>query len=162
MIAVLSDTHDAKNNLAAALEEVRRRDVAEVVFCGDLKSPGMVARFEGFEPFFVLGNADRETAALTAEVQRLYGDGRVGEVLALERGGSRIAVVHGHTRALRRLIEAGEHEYIFCGHTHRRRDEQIGATRVINPGALGGIKRESRSFALVDPAAGTVEFIEMG
>lgn len=34
--------------------------------------------------------------------------------------------------------------------THRFRDEMVGATRVINPGALGGRFVGERSFATLD------------
>lgn len=160
-IALLSDTHDAAKNLRWAIEEVRRRGLREIVFCGDLKSPEMLTHFEGFRFAMVLGNADRDEAGIRAKAAELFGPEAIAMTLELELGGKKIAVAHGHTRSLTELIEAGRYDYVIHGHTHRRRDDTVGATRVINPGALGGIKRESRSFCLFDPKRGTVEFVEM-
>jgi hypothetical protein len=160
-IALLSDSHDAGKNLRWALEELRSRDIREIIFCGDLKSPEMLSYFEGFRFSMVLGNADRDEEGIRGRARELFGPNGVSRTFEAERAGTRIAVAHGHTRRLRELIEAGRYDYVIHGHTHRRRDETIGGTRVINPGALGGIKRESRSLCLLDPAAGTVEFLEM-
>ena len=34
-------------------------------------------------------------------------------------------------------------------------------TRVVNPGALGGTRRQSRSFCLLDLSTGEIEFVEL-
>ena len=61
------------------------------------------------------------------------------------------------------IIEYEKHkcEYIFHGHTHRRRDEVVHGTRIINPGALGGMSREHYSFCIVDLGLEDVEFIRL-
>ena len=41
-------------------------------------------------------------------------------------------------------------DYLLHGHTHCRRDERLDGTRVINPGALGGVQYESRSLCVLD------------
>jgi len=48
---------------------------------------------------------------------------------------------------------------VIHGHSHLHRDERLGATRVINPGALGGLRREPRSVAVLDVAADLLRFI---
>jgi hypothetical protein len=71
-------------------------------------------------------------------------------------------MVHGHREGeLRRVISAGEYAYVFHGHTHRRRDEHIGPTRVISPGALGGMRWQQRSFCILDLETDRVTFIEV-
>ncbi|MFO7740993.1 MAG: metallophosphoesterase family protein, partial [Anaerolineae bacterium] len=76
--------------------------------------------------------------------------------------GRSAVMVHGHRRGeLRSLINEGKHAYVIHGHTHRRRDETIGPTRVINPGALGGMRWQQRSFCILDLDSDRVTFIEI-
>jgi hypothetical protein len=161
IIAVLSDSHDARKNLEWALSEIRDRGIREIIHCGDLRSSAILDLFEGLSPLFVLGNADRQVDTLRAEIRGRFGARAVGYTRTLERAGKRIGVTHGHTPDLEKLIESGDYDYVFHGHTHRRRDELVGRTRVINPGAIGGMKRESRSFVLFNPAADQADFVEM-
>ena len=48
------------------------------------------------------------------------------------------------------MVQSRKLDYIFSGHTHRRQDELIGNTRLINPGALGGMYYQTRSIAILD------------
>jgi len=59
------------------------------------------------------------------------------------------------------LVNSGEYAYVFHGHTHYRADWWAASTRVINPGALGGTKRESRSICIIDLESGEAQFIEV-
>ncbi len=54
-------------------------------------------------------------------------------------------------------IKSNKYDYILTGHTHVKRDEPIGKTRVINPGALFGA--HLYTIALLDIANDGVEFI---
>jgi predicted phosphodiesterase len=69
-----------------------------------------------------------------------------------------VAATHGHQGdQLQAFIRSGRYDYVFHGHTHRRRDERVGDTRVINPGALGGVRYENRSVAILDLTRGALE-----
>ena len=84
----------------------------------------------------------------------------VGKILVPIGGGAHLAATHGNDRALlAALIGAGTFPYVCHGHTHAPRDERIGTTRVVNPGALCHADRTT--VALLDTAADTVEFIEI-
>ena len=63
------------------------------------------------------------------------------------------------TEKLDKLIRSRRYKYVFHGHTHRQRDEKIGKTRVINPGALGGARYEPRTVCIVDLDKDDVRFI---
>ena len=68
----------------------------------------------------------------------------LGEQWIEEIDGLRLAAMHGDdTRRLNALITSGVHNIVFRGHSHERLDTQIGSTRVINPGAIGGKKKEA-------------------
>ena len=74
-----------------------------------------------------------------------------GDVFTGKLGGIKIAVTHGHLPGkLDQLIRSQRYTFVFHGHTHRKRDEMVGKTRVINPGALGGTRYEPRTVCVFD------------
>ena len=109
----------------------------------------------------MLGNVDRDFQSLSRSVSEVVGSGRLAMTHTIERGGKSFGICHGHTNALDRFVEADEVDHVLCGHTHKRRDERIGSLRVINPGALGGLNRQSRSFAVLDEKSDRLEVIEV-
>jgi hypothetical protein len=109
----------------------------------------------------VYGNADRKIDELRESVERLFGADHLAEWHGFEWEGVRLAMVHGHTGRLSELMEGGEYDVVLHGHTHKRRDETVGRTRVINPGALGGIKWQSRSYAILTLPEGRLERYEL-
>lgn len=162
-IGLLSDTHNHTENLAQALKVLSRESISTVIFCGDVVDPALVPMFAGLELHLVEGNIDRDPDALRRAVQRL-GDGcTFGLEYAATIDGKRLIALHGHL--VDRLIEtihSGLYHYVIHGHTHRRRDERVGATRVINPGALGGKRDETRSIAILDTAGDELRIVEIG
>ena len=44
---------------------------------------------------------------------------------------------HGtKSKILNGAIQSNKYDYILTGHTHQKRDDKVGKTRIINPGAL--------------------------
>lgn len=160
-IGIMSDTHGAVARTKWALDILRSRGVDSIIHCGDITSVEVLQLFDGWRAAIVWGNMDQDpTLQLAAE--KLEGVS-LGDVLAVEIDGVRLAACHGDdTSTLRELIHSGLYRYVFHGHTHLRRDELIGSTRVINPGALGGNRKQSRSVCVLDLARDEVEFIEVG
>lgn len=160
-IGVMSDTHNNENNTRQALEIFRRRGVERIIHCGDITAPRIVALFDGWRVDFLLGNIDREPDALREAVAQLE-RASLGRQWAEEIDGVRLAATHGHDEALlRSLIGSGHNHYVFHGHSHRRRDEVVGGTRVVNPGALGGLRPQTRSVCVIALAGGGVEFVQL-
>ncbi len=158
-LGILSDTHNNAPNTTAALDIFRREGVTRIVHCGDVTGGSLLALFQGWDAIFVRGNMDRELAGLEAAAGH-YGLSAPQPSYQLLVDGFSLYVLHGHVD-LDRLIRGQDWHYVLHGHTHRRRDEQIGRTRVINPGALGGAHFQSRSIAILDVAAGDLRFIEL-
>jgi hypothetical protein len=72
-------------------------------------------------------------------------------MLDLNLAGKRVFMIHGDQRSeLEKRTASGDYDFVLHGHTHRFRDERVGSTRVINPGALGGRFVGERSFATLD------------
>lgn len=161
-IAVLSDTHNNIANLDAALERIRQEDVHTLIHCGDMTSAETASRMAGWRVICVFGNCDVASGEIREKLQELHPQSSAELTFTGYLGGARIAVTHGHIPGqMEELIESRLHEYVFHGHSHRQRDVRIRDTRVINPGALGGMHREPRQFCLLDLSTGKAEFIHL-
>jgi len=160
-IGILSDTHDNLRNVRAAVGFLRREGIDVLLHCGDVCGPAVVEILEGFDLYVALGNVDR-MPALGLAVEGLCGVGRLARWHRLVFDGFAVALLHGDDESLlSHLIRSGEYAYVIHGHTHRRDDRRVGVARVINPGALGGTRREPRSFCILDLEAGEARFIEL-
>ena len=162
-IGLLSDSNNDTGNLTAALKMLEREGIRLIIFCGDVTDPGLVPLCAGLELHLVEGNIDQDPGGLRRAVERLRNGSTFGLEYPATIDGKRIVALHGHlTDRLDEVIGSGLYDYVIHGHTHRRRDERAGTTRVINPGALGGVRYEKRSFAILDPATDDLRVIEVG
>lgn len=160
-VGIISDTHDNLNNLKTALDILEKSEIRMLLHCGDLSGPAVVEAMSRFDTWIARGNVDHHPE-LEPTVREALVNGRLAERHRLTLEGRSALMVHGHREAeLRRVISAGEYAYVFHGHTHRRRDETVGRIRVINPGALGGMRWQQRSFCILDLESDSVKFIEV-
>lgn len=161
-IGVMSDTHDNLSNTTAVLSTYRDRGIETIVHCGDLTSPEMVSYFQGFRVIFTTGNMDHTTGEIKRRLEKMSEDNFAGLVFKGDLGGVPIAVTHSHVNGkIMELVRENRFKWIFHGHTHEKRDEVIRGVRIVNPGALGGLGRESRTFCIVDLDTENVEFIKV-
>ncbi len=160
-IGLLSDTHDDLKNVQAAVALFAREGITTLLHCGDVCGPAVVELLADLDVTFAQGNMDR-VPALGMAVETLHGRSRLALFHHLLLDGFPIALLHGHEEGrLQDLIRSGRYAYIFHGHTHRRTDRRFGRTRVINPGALGGTRHESRSLCVLDLETGHARFLEI-
>ncbi|MGD1996983.1 MAG: metallophosphoesterase family protein [Anaerolineae bacterium] len=160
-VGLVSDTHDNLRNVRGAVEIFRREEVTRLLHCGDVCGAAVVEALEGFTVHFAQGNMDR-MPALGLAVEALQGSGHLARSYSLVLDGRRVALLHGDDEGLlRHLIHSGQYAYVFHGHVHRQGDRRIGPTRVINPGALGGLRRGPRSICILDLRTGQARFIEI-
>jgi putative phosphoesterase len=158
-IGILSDTHENEPAIQAALALLGRYPLEFIVHCGDIISPPVLENFQGFKVRFVFGNNDGEEEGLRAKVTQL-GLGSIDEELTFSELGKTFHVYHGTSaRHLQKLIDSQRYDYILTGHTHVVRDETIGRTRVINPGAL--FRAPRYTCAVLDIASGRLEILEI-
>ncbi|MDX1617057.1 MAG: metallophosphoesterase [Candidatus Promineifilaceae bacterium] len=161
-IGLLSDTHDDLGNLKKALDRFRQEGISTIIHCGDLTRPVLARQFAPFRVIYLFGNMDGDRAAIDRIVSEQNDANFAGQQFVGQLEGVSIAATHGHLeQTLQELIKGGQHRYVFHGHTHRQRDERHGPTRLINPGALGGVRYEPRSIAILDLDADTLSFIEI-
>ena len=157
-IAILSDTHSRTPTIERALELIAERNLNLILHCGDIEDDDAVRLFPA-HTHFVFGNCDHDRTGIRRAI------GGIGATLYepfghIEVAGKTLGFVHGDDAGLLRdLIQSGAFAYVFHGHTHTRRDEQIGSTRVINPGALQ--RARPKTFAVLDVATGEMETVEV-
>jgi len=153
LLGLLSDTHDNLHLLQKALAIFRRENPDVLIHCGDITQPETLAVLNDFPLHCAFGNMDVERDALRRTIQSLHPENEAAPLLKLSLDGHAIAVLHGDKRRLLdEMIHGGQFAYVLHGHTHQRRDEMVGVTRVINPGALSRARWGSPSCALLDLA----------
>jgi putative phosphoesterase len=135
-LGVVSDTHGDVPRTRAAVRMLESLDVAAVIHCGDIGTAEIVAMFSCWPAHFVFGNCDHDRQRLREEIvaARQTCHGTFGE---LEFDGVRIAFLHGDdSRLLETTIASGRYDLVCHGHTHVVRQDRIGKTLVLNPGAI--------------------------
>jgi hypothetical protein len=165
-IGIVSDTHGNAVRLQWALDALRDHRPEALVHCGDL---GHVRLLEllaasGVPVCLVAGNMDRDLDALAGAASGASITFHPRTVELRIADGQYLVATHGDRQmVLDDLIAGGQFPYVCHGHTHRMRDEQIGACRVINPGALhqprGGTPPTA---ALLDTRTDELGFLEIG
>lgn len=159
-IGILGDSHDHADHLRKAIDILKERGVDFVVHCGDYVSPGNVLLFEGLQLIGIFGNDDGDIFALTEAFREIGGDlkGYFGEFFAGEK---KFAIYHGdHEGILDALIRCGKYDVVIHGHTHKKGDFVVGATRAICPGTVHGFGAEA-TIAIYEIEDNKLEFIEL-
>ncbi len=144
-IGIVSDTHDDLAAVEAAVALFDREGADVVVHCGDFVAPFSVTPFDVGGPdapdfYAVRGNNDGEWAVQsTVESFGTY----LGEAGTLSLGGGAgaesvdVAVAHGTSRpVVDALVDCGDYDYVFHGHTHAHGVEARDGTVRVNPGGL--------------------------
>ena len=156
-LGIISDTHGRTPRARRAIDLLLARGATRIIHLGDVGSEAVLDLLAGIEATVVFGNCDDERAL--ARYAGILGIQVVHPAAVLEVKSRRIGLTHGHLeREVSLLFESGV-DFLLHGHTHEIRDERVGRTRVLNPGAL---HRASRHTALLlDPASGDAEWIEV-
>lgn len=161
-IGLVSDSHGKTKLLKAAMEIFAERSVEALVHCGDICSAGHVEILAsvGCRTYLVQGNMDRRIDNLTEITQQLniYFHPHAVEV-ALPEGDYLVATHGNDPHLLKGLIGDPQFPYVCHGHTHEQRDERIGVSRVINPGALHHVYPPT--IAILETETDNLEFIEV-
>jgi putative phosphoesterase len=135
LIGIVSDTHDDLAAVEAAVSLFEREGVDAVVHCGDFVAPFSATPFDaGFDFHAVRGNNDGEWAVASTVEQ--FGEYH-GEAAALSFDDVAVAVTHGTSDlVVDALVDCGDYDYVFHGHTHAHGVEERDGTVRVNPGGL--------------------------
>jgi len=159
-IAVISDTHNHHANLIKALELIESENIQTIIHCGDVTTAETAALLDGYQVILSYGNGDFASGEIRETLEKLNPASFAGLVYHGKIDSLRIAVIHGHHYSqLQNLIHSQQFDVIFTGHTHRHGESRHGITRIINPGAIGGLRKEERSFFILDTLTREGRFI---
>ena len=155
--AIISDIHDNLANLEKFLYWAKENGIESVICCGDVASSEtltMLAKSFAGHIYLVRGNAELYTEAearSTRDFPNLEYLGRIGRI---EIGGRKIGICH-EPFLIEKVIEAGDCEIVFYGHTHKPWIEEKDSFITANPGTLGGVLYKA-SFAVWDSKSGEI------
>lgn len=164
-IGLLSDAHGRGSITAVAAELLVREGARRLVYLGDVGSPEVIdallvphpEKHDQTVPVnLVFGNVDWDVADLTRYATQLgiSVDHPVGR---LEFNEDCVMVYfHGdHSSAFDSPLQE-QVRYLCHGHTHMIKDDRVGKTRIINPGAL--YRASSYTVALLDTNSDKLTF----
>lgn len=156
-LGIVSDTHDHFDKAEEAADFFEDR-VEKVVHCGDIICPATAEIFDReFDFYAVRGNNDGEwdLKSMVEEFGSFYNN-----IAELEFEGKDIAVYHGTAEEIAdSLVKSGKYDYVFRGHTHRKKVREIDGTVEINPGGVKLPFQEERIHAVIlDLDSGEFEF----
>jgi len=155
-IGIIADTHDNVPNIKAAVEAFKEMKVDFVVHLGDIIAPQTTRFFKGLKIKFVKGNCDgADMELLKSKIAEIGGEFYFDKMY-FEFWSKKFICIH---KPDEEIIKSGEYDYVLYGHTHKKRNEKIGKTRVINPGAH--YYGAENTIAILDIEDDEVEFIEV-
>ncbi|WP_303909342.1 metallophosphoesterase family protein [Thiohalomonas denitrificans] len=145
-ICIVSDSHDNRPFLKAAVEEAKSLGAEAVLHCGDVVAPTALRPLQaaGLPVHVIHGNNEGDTYAMFMLAQE---PGSVifyhGMDAGLELGGRHIFLVHFPHYA-QALATTGDWDVVCCGHDHRPAVTAVenikGKTSwMINPGTVAGV-----------------------
>lgn len=163
-IGLLSDSHGRATTTQRAVQLLIAQGADVLLHLGDVGTVEVIdalveqaERNGTLKPavHVVFGNVDWDAGSLSRYARSLgiHVDDPVGRMSA---GGKQVCYQHGHVDAAMRQALAEGVDFLFHGHTHRTRDETVGPTRIVNPGAL--FRAAEYTVALVDTDSGSVDF----
>ncbi|MFM8818911.1 MAG: metallophosphoesterase family protein [Phycisphaerales bacterium] len=157
-VGLLSDSHARWERTKRAIEALRARGATTFIHCGDVEDALVLDQLAGLDAHLVWGNCDWNRGTLERYARDL-GIAVHGDAGELEIDGRRVAFTHGHEPVPMRDAVATGAAYLVHGHTHERRDERRGGTRIVNPGALH--RAPTFTVAVLVPAEDRLEFLEV-
>ncbi len=158
MLGIISDTHDNLFSVRKSIDIFNGIGCDLIIHCGDVVCPLTMDPFKGLNVKFVKGNCDGEVEGLRAKAQEINSE-FFDDVYEFTYEGKRFVAYHGNDQIkLKKLIESRKYDYILTGHTHKKTDQKIGQTRVINPGAHYPTVSE-KTVAVLDVPKDELKFI---
>ena len=161
-IGIVADTYDNRDGLRQLLDRYLVGGAHWLFHCGGLGSANLVDLLKPWQIYIVAGEKERDRQAIELALQKARLQAALPTSLTTTIEGFRIAMCRGDDMPLvSRWAKSGEFDFIFYGHSLHRADNLVGKTRVINPGALGGPRYQSRSGYLLDLVSGEAKLVEV-
>ena len=156
VLGVISDTHGKAERTELGLRLLEDAGAELFLHLGDIGSDAVIDRMVGRNVRIVLGNVDPPAIGHYASLVDLVVD---HPTMCLEVAGRRIGATHGHLDSELDRLMVEKPDYLLHGHTHVARDQMIGETRVLNPGAVQ--RAATWSVAILEPGNDRFEILEI-
>jgi len=145
-ICIVSDSHDHRERLAAAVADAKARGAQAVLHCGDLVAPSTLhaAMPQGLPIHVIHGNNAGDLYHLCRLAQKSGGLVNYhGQDASLTLGGRKIFLVH-YPHYARAMAITGDYDLVCNGHEHSAVIERVrnikGTETVrVDPGTVGGV-----------------------
>ena len=145
-ICLISDSHDNRPLMAAAVAEAKELGASTVLHAGDVVAPTALRILQKFGlPVHVIhGNNMGDTCGMFMLAQE---PGSIihyhGQDAGITLSGCRIFIVH-YPHYAKAMALTGDWDVVCCGHDHRSAIKTInhvkgGKTLLLNPGTVAGI-----------------------
>lgn len=169
-ICIVSDSHDNRRLLSAAVHDAKARGAEAVIHCGDIVAPSTLGaiRDVGLPMHVIHGNNEGDIVALSRRSHRLGNFYTYyGQDAGIELAGRKIFVVHYPHYGLG-MAATGDWDLVCWGHDHKARIDEVpnvkgGTTHIVDPGSVAGLDGpatyvmgdlEDMSFELIDVPGG--------
>ena len=145
-ICIVSDSHDNRAFLEAAVREGKAAGAKAVLHCGDVVAPGTLEVIKPFDiPVHVIhGNNSGDLKVMDRIASQATNNvSYYGQDAGIELAGKRIYLVH-FPEIAEPMAATGDWDLVCCGHSHKAETRVIknnsgGNTSLVNPGTVGGI-----------------------
>lgn len=145
-VCIVSDSHDNRFLLAAAVTDAKARGAEAVLHCGDVVAPTTLRILNpiGLPVHVIHGNNTGDMFSLS---RLSYNEDSVvqyyGQDAGIELAGKKIFMVH-YPHYAEAMCTTGDWDLVCCGHDHKASIRDIKnikntTTLFINPGTVGGV-----------------------
>jgi len=146
-ICILSDSHDNRSLLAAAVAAAHDAGVGAVLHCGDVVAPSTLEVLRPFNlPVHVIHGNNVGDAYMMGRIAAKPSNRThyYGQDAGIELAGRRIFLVH-YPHYAAAMAATGDWDLVCCGHDHKAAIRPVNnlagmQTWLVNPGTVGGIK----------------------
>lgn len=145
-VCIVSDSHDNRFLLAAAVTEAKELGAESVLHCGDVVAPTTLRILNpiGLPVHVIHGNNTGDMFSLSRlshhadSVVQYY-----GQDAGIELAGKKIFMVH-YPHYAEAMATTGDWDIVCCGHDHKASVRDIkninnSTTLYVNPGTVGGV-----------------------
>jgi putative phosphoesterase len=145
-VCIVSDSHDHRPLLAAAVGAAKQAGAEAVLHCGDVVAPSTLSAITPLGlPIHVIHGNNVGDMFMMARIASKPGN-RItfyGQDAGIELGGRRIFLVH-YPHYAKAMATTGDWDLVCCSHDHEAKIETVqnvkgGSTWLVNPGTVGGV-----------------------
>tara|TARA_B100000989_G_scaffold148979_1_gene111078 strand:- start:34343 stop:34831 length:489 start_codon:yes stop_codon:yes gene_type:complete len=150
LVGIVGDTHNNLKNISEICKIFNEIKVDLVIHTGDITLPKALDRFKSLNMKLlgVFGNNDEGEKENLLEVSKEFDCKLFDAPYFLKLKGKKITILHDPLDINREILKSSD--YIFHGHTHRYRFEEINEVKIFNPGECAGFLKGKNKVGLFD------------